>query len=201
MLEDDINSTIIEQTIKSYMSNENVTISEAVSDGYDFMAVKSAAMLHILDQADMIEKYRKQTLKEMYANKIVLTLVGKINSFLPLTSDGLKDEEEYRRLVEILNRDIEELKKDKKTLKEVKKAVIRLLHAGTLQCNARINLLLELLNEKRISMIAYYNHEHTMAECSSSGITYISNKEVTDDIDKSNEGIMKLKKSLGLEVK
>ena len=91
--------------------------------------------------------------------------------------------------------------KDKKTLNEVKKAIIRLSRAGTLQCNSRINLLLKLLNDKRISMVEYYNHEHTMAECSSSGITYISNKEVKDDIESSNRDIMKLKKSLGLEKK
>lgn len=54
------------------------------------------------------------------------------------------------------------------------------------------------MNDKRISMIEYYNHEHTMVECSSSGITYVSNKEVTNDIESSNRDIMKLKKSLGL---
>lgn len=57
------------------------------------------------------------------------------------------------------------------------------------------------MNDKRISMVEYYNHEHTMVECSSSGITYVSNKEVTNDIESSNRDIMKLKKSLGLEEK
>ena len=198
---DSVNDVIIEQTIKSYMSDESVTIEEAISDANDLVDVKTYVMFNILDEAEKIEKYRKATLRDMYANRIVLTLLGKINSILPLSSDGLRDVEEYKRLVEILKRDIEELKKDKKTLNEVKKAIIRLSRAGTLQCNSRINLLLKLLNDKRISMVEYYNHEHTMAECSSSGITYISNKEVKDDIESSNRDIMKLKKSLGLEKK
>lgn len=198
---DSVNDVIIEQTIKSYMSDESVTIEGAISDANDLIDVKTSVMFNILVEAEKIEKYRKATLRDMYANRIVLTLLGKINSILPLSSDGLRDEEEYKRLVEILKRDIEELKKDKKTLKEVKKAIIRLSRAGTLQCNSRINLLLKLLNDKRISMVEYYNHEHTMAECSSSGITYISNKEVKDDIESSNRDIMKLKKSLGLEEK
>ncbi len=198
---DSVNDVIIEQTIKSYMSDESVTIEGAISDANDLVDVKTSVMFNILDEAEKIEKYRKATLRDMYANRIVLTLLGKINSILPLSSDGLRDVEEYKRLVEILKRDIEELKKDKKTLNEVKKAIIRLSRAGTLQCNSRINLLLKLLNDKRISMVEYYNHEHTMAECSSSGITYISNKEVKDDIESSNRNIMKLKKSLGLEKK
>lgn len=198
---DSVNDVIIEQTIKSYMSDDSVTVDGAISDVTDLLTVKDTVMLNILDEAKRIEKYRKATLKDMYANKIVLTLVGKINSILPLSSDGLKDEEEYKRLIEILSRDIEELKKDKKTLKEVKKVIIRLLNAGALQCNSRINLLLKLLNDKRISMVEYYNYEHTMVECSSSGITYISDKEVKDDIESSNRDIMKLKKSLGLEEK
>lgn len=198
---DSVNDVIIEQTIKSYMSDDSVTVDGAISDVTDLLTVKDTVMLNILDEAKRIEKYRKATLKDMYANKIVLTLVGKINSILPLSSDGLKDEEEYKRLIEILSRDIEELKKDKKTLKEVKKSIIRLLNAGALQCNSRINLLLKLLNDKRISMVEYYNYEHTMVECSSSGITYISDKEVKDDIESSNRDIMKLKKSLGLEEK
>lgn len=198
---DSVNDVIIEQTIKSYMSDESVTIEGAISDANDLVDVKTFVMFNILDEAEKIEKYRKATLRDMYANRIVLTLLGKINSILPLSSDGLRDVEEYKRLVEILKRDIEELKKDKKTLNEVKKAIIRLSRAGTLQCNSRINLLLKLLNDKRISMVEYYNHEHTIAECSSSGITYISNKEVKDDIESSNRDIMKLKKSLGLEKK
>ena len=198
---DSVNDVIIEQTIKSYMSDDRVTVDGAISDVTDLLTVKDTDMLNILDEPKRVEKYRKATLKDMYANKIVLTLVGKINSILPLSSDGLKDEEEYKRLIEILSRDIEELKKDKKTLKEVKKAIIRLLNAGALQCNSRINLLLKLLNDKRISMVEYYNYEHTMVECSSSGITYISDKEVKDDIESSNRDIMKLKKSLGLEEK
>ncbi len=198
---DSVNDVIIEQTIKSYMSDDSVTVDGAISDVTDLLTVKTAVMLNILDEAKKIERYRKATLRDMYANKIVLTLVGKINSILPLSSDGLSDEEEYKRLIEILSRDIEELKKDKKTLKEVKKTIIRLLNAGVLQCNSRINLLLKLLNDKRISMIEYYNYEHTMVECSSSGITYISNKEEKDDIESSNRDIMKLKKSLGLEEK
>lgn len=198
---DSVNDVIIEQTIKSYMSDDSVTVDGAISDVTDLLTVKATVMLNILDEAKRVEKYRKATLKDMYANKIILTLVGKINSILPLSSDGLKDEEEYKRLIEILSRDIEELKKDKKTLKEVKKAIIRLSNAGALQCNSRINLLLKLLNDKRISMVEYYNYEHTMVECSSSGITYISDKEVKDDIESSNRDIMKLKKSLGLEEK
>ena len=130
---DSVNDVIIEQTIKSYMSDDSVTVDGAISDVTDLLTVKATVMLNILDEAKRIERYRKATLKDMYANKIVLTLVGKINSILPLSSDGLKDEEEYKRLIEILNRDIEELKKDKKTLKEVKKAIIRLLNAGALQ--------------------------------------------------------------------
>lgn len=183
------------------MSDESVTIDEAISDANDLMDIKTIVMLNIFEEAKKIDKYRKATLKDMYANKIVLTLIGKINSILPLSSDGIKDEKEYKRLVEILKRDIEELKKDKKTLKEIKNAIKRLLYAGTLQCNSRISLLLKLLNDKRISMIEYYNHEHTMVECSSSGITYVSNKEVINNIESSNRDIMKLKKSLGLEEK
>ena len=198
---DSVNDVIIEQTIKSYMSDDSVTVDGAISDVTDLLTVKDTVMLNILDEAKRIEKYRKATLKDMYANKIVLTLIGKINSILPLSSDGIKDEKEYNRLVEILKRDIEELKKDKKTLKEIKNAIKRLLYAGTLQCNSRISLLLKLLNDKRISMVEYYNHEHTMVECSSSGITYVSNKEVINDIESSNRDIMKLKKSLGLEEK
>lgn len=195
---DNVNAKIIDATVKSYMSNESVTIDSAISDANDLMAIKTTVMLNILEEAKKIDKYRKATLKDMYANRIVLILIGKINSILPLSSDGLNDEKEYKRLVEILKRDIEELKKDKKTLKEIKNALKRLLYAGTLQCNSRILLLLKLLNYKRISMIEYYNHEHTMVECSSSGITYVSNKEVTNDIESSNRDIMKLKKSLGL---
>lgn len=195
---DNVNAKIIDATVKSYMSNESVTIDSAISDANDLMAIKTTVMLNILEEAKKIDKYRKATLKDMYANKIVLILIGKINSILPLSSDGLNDEKEYKILVEILKRDIEELKKDKKTLKEIKNALKRLLYAGTLQCNSRILLLLKLLNDKRISMIEYYNHEHTMVECSSSGITYVSNKEVTNDIESSNRDIMKLKKSLGL---
>lgn len=195
---DNVNAKIIDATVKSYMSNESVTIDSAISDANDLMAIKTTVMLNILEEAKKIDKYRKATLKDMYANKIILILIGKINSILPLSSDGLNDEKEYKRLVEILKRDIEELKKDKKTLKEIKNALKRLLYAGTLQCNSRILLLLKLLNYKRISMIEYYNHEHTMVECSSSGITYVSNKEVTNDIESSNRDIMKLKKSLGL---
>lgn len=195
---DNVNAKIIDATVKSYMSNESVTIDSAISDANDLMAIKTTVMLNILEEAKKIDKYRKATLKDMYANKIILILIGKINSILPLSSDGLNDEKEYKILVEILKRDIEELKKDKKTLKEIKNALKRLLYAGTLQCNSRILLLLKLLNYKRISMIEYYNHEHTMVECSSSGITYVSNKEVTNDIESSNRDIMKLKKSLGL---
>ena len=198
---DNVNATIIDATVKSYMSDESVTIDEAISDENDLIDIKTTVMLNIFEEAKKIDKYRKATLKDMYANKIVLTLIGKINSILPLSSDGIKDEKEYNRLVEILKRDIEELKKDKKTLKEIKNAIKRLLYAGTLQCNSRISLLLKLLNDKRISMVEYYNHEHTMVECSSSGITYVSNKEVINDIESSNRDIMKLKKSLGLEEK
>lgn len=110
---DSVNDVIIEQTIKSYMSDDSVTVDGAISDVTDLLTVKDTVMLNILDEAKRIEKYRKATLKDMYANKIVLTLVGKINSILPLSSDGLKDEEEYKRLMEILSRDIEELKKIK----------------------------------------------------------------------------------------
>ena len=91
---------------------------------------------------------------------------------------------------------------EEKAMREAQSRFIkRLLYAGTLQCNSRISLLLKLLNDKRISMVEYYNHEHTMVECSSSGITYVSNKEVINDIESSNRDIMKLKKSLGLEEK
>lgn len=195
---DDVNSTIIEETVKSYMANEEVTVDEAISDASDLLEVKTIVMLGILDEVEKVDKYRKATLKDMYANKIVLTLVSKINSILPILGTDVSDEE-YDKLLTILSRDISELQKDKKILNEIKKAIKKLMCYGTLQCNSRIMLLLKLLNDKRISMVEYYNYEHTIAECSSSGITYISNKEVKDDIDISNENIRKLRKSLGME--
>lgn len=109
------------------------------------------------------------------------------------------DNNELKSLISLLKKDIEELKKDKKTIIEVKKAIMRLIAAGTLQCNSRINLLLQLLDDKRVSIIEYYNHEMIMAKCSSSGITYISNKDVEDKTEEINKNIKTLKLSLGMK--
>ena len=98
---DNVNATIIDATVKSYMSDESVTIDEAISDANDLIDIKTTVMLNIFEEAKKIDKYRKATLKDMYANKIVLTLIGKINSILPLSSDGLKDEKEYKRVCKL----------------------------------------------------------------------------------------------------
>ena len=54
---DSVNDVIIEQTIKSYMSDESVTIEGAISDANDLVDVKTSVMFNILDEAEKIEKY------------------------------------------------------------------------------------------------------------------------------------------------
>ena len=57
---DNVNATIIDATVKSYMSDESVTIDSAISDANDLMAIKTTVMLNILEEAKKIDKYRKQ---------------------------------------------------------------------------------------------------------------------------------------------
>ena len=44
---DNVNATIIDATVKSYMHDESVTIDEAISDANDLMAIKTTVMLNI----------------------------------------------------------------------------------------------------------------------------------------------------------
>lgn len=189
------NKEIIESTVRTWMSDENVTVDDAVKEGEELTKIKVAIMVNMLEAAKRLERDRKSTLKDLYANKIVFELLGMISSINQTNIDN----NELKSLISLLKKDIEELKKDKKTIIEVKKAIMRLIDAGTLQCNSRINLLLQLLDDKRVSIIEYYNHEMTMAKCSSSGITYISNKDVEDKTEEINKNIKTLKLSLGMK--
>ncbi len=189
------NKEIIESTVRTWMSDENVTVDDAVKEGEELTKIKVAIMVNMLEEAKRLERDRKSTLKDLYANKIVFELLGMISSINQTNIDN----NELKSLISLLKKDIEELKKDKKTIIEVKKAIMRLIDAGTLQCNSRINLLLQLLDDKRVSIIEYYNHEMTMAKCSSSGITYISNKDVEDKTEEINKNIKTLKLSLGMK--
>lgn len=189
------NKEIIESTVRTWMSDENVTVDAAVKEGEELTKIKVSIMVNMLEEAKRLERDRKTTLKDLYANKIVFELLGMISSINQTNIDN----NELKSLISLLKKDIEELKKDKKTIIEVKKAIMRLIAAGTLQCNSRINLLLQLLDDKRVSIIEYYNHEMTMAKCSSSGITYISNKDVEDKTEEINKNIKTLKLSLGMK--
>ena len=189
------NKEIIESTVRTWMSDENVTVDAAVKEGEELTKIKVSIMVNMLEEAKRLERDRKATLKDLYANKIVFELLGMISSINQTNIDN----NELKSLISLLKKDIEELKKDKKTIIEVKKAIMRLIAAGTLQCNSRINLLLQLLDDKRVSIIEYYNHEMTMAKCSSSGITYISNKDVEDKTEEINKNIKTLKLSLGMK--
>lgn len=193
------NKEIIESTVRTWMSDENVTVDAAVKEGEELTKIKVSIMVNMLEEAKRLERDRKSTLKDLYANKIVFELLGMISSILSGVNQTNIDNNELKSLISLLKKDIEELKKDKKTIIEVKKAIMRLIAAGTLQCNSRINLLLQLLDDKRVSIIEYYNHEMTMAECSSSGITYISNKDVEDKTEEINKNIKTLKLSLGMK--
>lgn len=189
------NKEIIESTVRTWMSDENVTVDDAVKEGEELTKIKVSIMVNMLEEAKRLERNRKATLKDLYANKIVFELLGMISSINQTNIDN----NELKSLISLLKKDIEELKKDKKTIIEVKKAIMRLIAAGTLQCNSRINLLLQLLDDKRVSIIEYYNHEMIMAKCSSSGITYISNKDVEDKTEEINKNIKTLKLSLGMK--
>lgn len=189
------NKEIIESTVRTWMSDENVTVDDAVKEGEELTKIKVSIMVNMLEEAKSLERNRKATLKDLYANKIVFELLGMISSINQTNIDN----NELKSLISLLKKDIEELKKDKKTIIEVKKAIMRLIAAGTLQCNSRINLLLQLLDDKRVSIIEYYNHEMIMAKCSSSGITYISNKDVEDKTEEINKNIKTLKLSLGMK--
>lgn len=189
------NKEIIESTVRTWMSDENVTVDDAVKEGEELTKIKVSIMVNMLAEAKRLERNRKATLKDLYANKIVFELLGMISSINQTNIDN----NELKSLISLLKKDIEELKKDKKTIIEVKKAIMRLIAAGTLQCNSRINLLLQLLDDKRVSIIEYYNHEMIMAKCSSSGITYISNKDVEDKTEEINKNIKTLKLSLGMK--
>lgn len=189
------NKEIIESTVRTWMSDENVTVDDAVKEGEELTKIKVSIMVNMLEEAKRLERNRKSTLKDLYANKIVFELLGMISSINQTNIDN----NELKSLISLLKKDIEELKKDKKTIIEVKKAIMRLIAAGTLQCNSRINLLLQLLDDKRVSIIEYYNHEMIMAKCSSSGITYISNKDVEDKTEEINKNIKTLKLSLGMK--
>lgn len=189
------NKEIIESTVRTWMSDENVTVDAAVKEGEELTKIKVSIMVNMLEEAKRLERNRKATLKDLYANKIVFELLGMISSINQTNIDN----NELKSLISLLKKDIEELKKDKKTIIEVKKAIMRLIAAGTLQCNSRINLLLQLLDDKRVSIIEYYNHEMIMAKCSSSGITYISNKDVEDKTEEINKNIKTLKLSLGMK--
>lgn len=193
------NKEIIESTVRTWMSDENVTVDDAVKEGEELTKIKVSIMVNMLEEAKRLERDRKTTLKDLYANKIVFELLGMISSILPSVNQTNIDNNELKSLISLLKKDIEELKKDKKTIIEVKKAIMRLIASGTLQCNSRINLLLQLLDDKRVSIIEYYNHEMTMAECNSSGITYISNKDVEDKTEEINKNIKNLKLSLGMK--
>lgn len=188
---------IIESTIKSWMSDEEITIDDAVDEAKALTDTKVSIMSNMLREVDNQKRKNKATLKDLYANKIAFELVKKF-SFILSIRDSDFPKEEYIRLLSIINTDIIELRKDKKTLNEIKKAIIRLASVETLQCNSRLNLLLQLLDDKRVYMIENYNYEHTMAECRGNGITYVSNSDVKDRTKEINKNILTLRLSLGL---
>ncbi len=189
---------IIESTIKSWMSDEEITINDAVKEAEALTDTKVSIMANMLQEVENQKRKNKVTLKDLYANKIAFELVKRF-SFILKINDSSLSESEYTRLLSIINTDIIELRKDKKVLDEVRKAIIRLASAETLQCNSRLNLLLQLLDDKRVSMIENYNYEHTMAECRSGGITYVSNSDVKDRTREINKNILTLRLSLGLK--
>ncbi len=188
---------IIESTIKTWMSDDEVTIEESIHEADELTNTKVAIMSNMLQEVDKQKLQNKKTLRDLYANKIVLEIDRKI-SFLLQRSDKDLSNEEYTSLLSIINTYIIELRKDKKTLKEIKRAIIRLASVQTLQCNSRLMLLLQLLEDKRVSMVENYNYERTMAECSLNGITYVSNKDVKDRTKEINKNILTLRLSLGL---
>ena len=191
---------IIESTIKTWMSDDEVTIEESIHEADELTNTKVAIMSNMLQEVDKQKLQNKKTLRDLYANKIVLEIDRKI-SFLLQRSDKDLSNEEYTSLLSIINTYIIELRKDKKTLKEIKRAIIRLASVQTLQCNSRLMLLLQLLEDKRVSMVENYNYEHTMTECSLNGITYVSNKDVKDRTKEINKNILTLRLSLGLREK
>ena len=188
---------IIESTIKTWMSDDEVTIEESIHEADELTNTKVAIMSNMLQEVDKQKLQNKKTLRDLYANKIVLEIDRKI-SFLLQRLDKDLSYEEYTRLLSIINTYIIELRKDKKTLNEIKRAIIRLASVQTLQCNSRLMLLLQLLEDKRVSMVENYNYEHTMAESSLNGITYVSNKDVEDRTKEINKNILTLRLSLGL---
>ena len=188
---------IIESTIKTWMSDDEVTIEESIHEADELTNTKVAIMSNMLQEVDKQKLQNKKTLRDLYANKIVLEIDRRF-SFLLQHLDKDLSNEEYTRLLSIINTYIIELRKDKKTLNEIKRAIIRLASVQTLQCNSRLMLLLQLLEDKRVSMVENYNYEHTMAESSLNGITYVSNKDVEDRTKEINKNILTLRLSLGL---
>ncbi len=188
---------IIESTIKTWMSDDEVTIEESIHEADELTNTKVAIMSNMLQEVDKQKLQNKKTLRDLYANKIVLEIDRRF-SFLLQHLDKDLSNEEYTRLLSIINTYIIELRKDKKTLNEIKRAIIRLASVQTLQCNSRLMLLLQLLEDKRVSMVENYNYEHTMAESSLNGITYVSNKDVKDRTKEINKNILTLRLSLGL---
>ena len=45
---DNVNATIIDATVKSYMSDESVTIDEAISDSNDLIDIKTTVITYVL---------------------------------------------------------------------------------------------------------------------------------------------------------
>lgn len=189
---------LIEGTIKSWMSDDEIKIEDAIKEAKALTDTKTAIMSNMLGEVKKQKARDDETLKDLYANKIALELLKRFNFILKHNESDLP-KEEYVRLLSIINTYIIELRKDKKTLAEIKKAIIRLASVESLQCNSRLMLLLQLLEDKRVSMVENYNYEHTMAECRSSGITYISNEDVKDRTKEMNKNILTLRLSLGLK--
>lgn len=189
---------LIEDTVKSWMSNDEITIDDAVKEAEELTNTKVAIMANILGKVDKQKAKGDETLKDLYANKIVFELLKRFDFILKLNDRGLP-KEEYMRLLSIINTYIIELRKDKKTLAEIKKAIMRLATVQSLQCNSRLMLLLQLLEDKRVAMVENYNHEHTLSECRSSGINYVSGQDVRDRTKEMNKNILTLRLSLGLK--
>lgn len=189
---------LIEDTIKSWMSNDEITIDDAVKEAEELTNTKVSIMSNILCQVDKQKARDNETLKDLYANKIVFELLKRFDFILKLNDSGLP-KEECMGLLSILNTYIIELRKDKKTLAEIKKAIMRLTTVQSLQCNSRLMLLLQLLEDKRVAMVENYNYEHSCAECRSSGITYVPGKDIRDRTKEMNKNILTLRLSLGLK--
>lgn len=73
------NKEIIESTVRTWMSDENVTVDAAVKEGEELTKIKVSIMVNMLEEAKRLERDRKATLKDLYANKIVFELLGMIS--------------------------------------------------------------------------------------------------------------------------